>query len=129
MGERRGSARHKSLLRGCIYFNNRRSAVDCIVRDFSPAGARLIFSDAVSVPETVDLYIPHKETTLRARLQWRHGDEVGVVFSKGRTSAPVPSSDRELARRVEKLEGEIASLHKMLKRLKAELVADAHQAA
>ena len=131
MGERRGSARQKSLLRGCIYFNNRRSAVDCIVRDISPAGARLIFSDAVSVPEAVDLYIPHKETTLRAHVQWRHRDEVGVVFSKelARSSAPVPSSDRELAQRVEKLEAEIASLRKMLKRLKAELVANTDEAA
>ena len=41
----------------------------------------------------------------------------------------MPSSDRELARRVEKLECEIASLRKMLKRLKAELVADADAAA
>jgi hypothetical protein len=73
----------------------------------------------------------HKETTLRAHVQWRHGDEVGVVFGKGLalTSAPVHSSDRELAQRVEKLESEIASLRKMLKRLKAELMPDADEAA
>lgn len=131
MGERRRSARQKSLLRGCIYFNNRRSAVDCLVRDISPAGARLIFSEAVSVPEAFDLYIPHKETTLRARVQWRHGDEVGAIFGKdlALSSAPVPSSDRELVRRVEKLESELASLRKMLKRLKAELMSDADEAA
>jgi hypothetical protein len=131
MGERRGSARQKSLLRGCIYFNNRRSAIDCLVRDISPSGARLIFSDAVSLPEAVDLHIPHKQTTLRARVQWRHGDEVGVVFPNDHAlaSAPVYSSDSELAQRVEKLESEIASLRRMLKRLKAELMPKADEAA
>jgi len=42
-------------LRGCIYFNNRRSAVDCLIRDLSTAGARLIFSAAVNVPDAIDL--------------------------------------------------------------------------
>ena len=131
MGERRQSARQKSLLRGCIYFNNRRLAVDCLVRDFSSAGARLIFSDAVSVPEAVDLYIPHKDKMLRARVQWRHGNEVGVVFAKESALAagPAPASDREIAERVEKLEVEIATLRKMFKRLKAELAPDGEEAA
>ena len=40
-------------------------------------GARVIFSAAVQIPDVVDLYIPLKEQTLRAIVQWRHGDEVG----------------------------------------------------
>jgi PilZ domain-containing protein len=124
MGERRRSTRQKSFLRGCIYFNNRRSAIDCLVRDVSAAGARLIFSDAVSVPDVVDLYIPQKEQTLRAHVQWRHGEEAGVAFAKGlQAPAPAPALDRELADRVEKLESEITSLRRMLKRLKTELAA------
>ena len=116
--ERRSLVRKRSFLQGRLYFNNRRSAIDCLVRDISPSGARLIFSDAVSLPDAVDLYIPHKETTLRAHVQWRHGDEIGVTFRSdlALASAPVSSSDRELARRVEKLEAEIAALRKMLKR-------------
>jgi hypothetical protein len=55
MGERRKATRQKSFLRGCIYFNNRRSAIDCLIRDISASGARLIFSDTVTVPDIVDL--------------------------------------------------------------------------
>jgi hypothetical protein len=127
MSERRRSTRQKSFLRGCIYFNKRRSAMDCLVRDISDAGARLIFSEAVNVPDVVELYIPQKEETLRAEVQWRQGGEVGVAFGKGAAAPGKPPDD--LSTRVEKLEAEVASLKKMLKRLKAEVAGDGEEAA
>jgi hypothetical protein len=123
MAERRRATRQKSFLRGCIYFNNRRSAVDCLIRDISDDGARLLFSDAISIPDVVDLYIPQKEQTLRATVQRRHGAEVGVTFAND-TRAPEKPAAPDLAsltERVQKLEGEIAALRKMLKRLKADI--------
>src|SRR3954447_10183054 len=78
--ERRRITRQKSFLRGSIHFNNRRSVVDCLIRDISPYGARLIFSDAVTTPDVLDLYIPQKEQTLRVHVIWRHGQEAGVAF-------------------------------------------------
>jgi hypothetical protein len=124
MGERRHSSRQKSFLRGCIYFNNRRSAVDCLIRDLSPAGARLIFSAAVNVPDAIDLYIPQKEQTLRAHVQWRYGVEAGVSFMKGGQMGAAPAMpDHELTERVARLEMEMASLRKMLKRLESERAA------
>src|SRR5712671_5917972 len=86
--ERRRTARQKSFLRGMIYFNNRRSAVDCLIRDISPYGARLIFSDAVTTPDVLDLYIPQKEQTLRSHVIWRHGKEVGVAFAQAAQMEP-----------------------------------------
>ena len=80
--ERRRVTRQKSFLRGMIYFNNRRNVVDCLIRDISPYGARLIFSDAVSTPDVFELYIPQKEQTLRIHVIWRHGQEVGVAFAQ-----------------------------------------------
>src|SRR3954468_4558451 len=71
--ERRRIPRQKSFLRGMIYFNNRRSVADCLIRDISPYGARLIFSDAVTTPDLLDLYIPQKEQTLRSQVIWRVG--------------------------------------------------------
>jgi hypothetical protein len=68
MSERRISPRKKSFLRGCIYFNNRRSAADCLIRDISETGARLIFSSTIAMPDMVDLHIPQKEQTLRAHV-------------------------------------------------------------
>jgi hypothetical protein len=129
MAERRISSRQKSFLRGCVYFNNRRSAFDCLIRDISSTGARLIFSGTVSVPDVVDLYIPQKEQTLSAQVQWRHGDEIGVAFANA-AQAPGSTSpaDADLTERVEKLEVEIAAIKKMLKRLKAD-VAGADEAA
>ena len=63
MAERRRATRQKSFLRGCVYFNKRRGAVDCLIREISDEGARIIFSDTVNVPDVVELYIPQKEQT------------------------------------------------------------------
>jgi hypothetical protein len=125
MSERRRAARQKSFLRGRILFNNRRTAVDCLIRDISATGARLIFSDAVSIPDLVDIYIPQKEQTLRAHVQWRHGQEVGVAFPEaGAEPAEQTGASADLAARVQRLEAEIASLKRMLKRLKADVESD-----
>ena len=118
MSERRGSIRQKSFLRGCVYFNKRRSAVDCLIRDISDDGARIVFSEAVSVPDIVELYIPQKEQMLRSRVQWRHGDEIGLAFPDALHAADESAASAELVRRVAQLENEIVSLRKVLRRLK-----------
>ena len=102
--ERRKIARQKSFLRGMIYFNNRRNAVDCLIRDISPYGARLIFSDAVTTPDVLDLYIPQKEQTLRTHVIWRHGQEVGVAFAQA-TQLDSVTETGDLAERVARLGG------------------------
>ena len=127
MSERRQSTRQKSFLRGSIYFNNRRSAIDCLIRDISATGARLIFSDTVSIPDKVEIYIPQKDETLRAHVQWRHGDEVGVAF--GAFAVGTGKHADDLADRVEKLEAEMAAMRKLLKRLKSEVAGKAEEAA
>jgi hypothetical protein len=126
--ERRRIARQKSFLRGMIYFNNRRNAVDCLVRDISPYGARLIFSDAISTPDVLDLYIPQKEQTLRVHVIWRHGQEVGVAFAQAaqvdplaeQPSDPGSSPGQGLAERVARLEIEILGLKRILKKMKTD---------
>ena len=121
--ERRRSARHKSFLRGMIHFNNRRNAVDCLIRDISPYGARLIFSDAVTTPDVLDLYIPQKEQTLRVHVIWRHGQEAGVAFAQAQmepaaeAAEPGSGPGQNLAERVAKLELEIAGLKRVLKKM------------
>lgn len=120
MAERRRSVRQKSFLRGCVYFNNRRNAFDCLIRDLSGEGARIIFSDTVSVPDMLELYIPQKEQTVRARVQWRHGDEIGLAFPDA-LRALDGTSEGELALRVAHLESEVSALKRMLKRVKNEI--------
>jgi hypothetical protein len=121
--ERRRIARQKSFLRGMVYFNNRRSVADCLIRDISPFGARLIFSDTITTPDTMDLYIPQKEQTLRSHVIWRVGHEVGVAFPQA-TQAQPASGSAELAERVIRLEAEIAGIKRVLKKLKADTDAD-----
>src|SRR5215469_7729907 len=105
MSERRSSSRKRAFLQGRIYFDRRRASVDCLVRDISEAGARLKFAHAPAVaPEVFELYIPHKDESFRAHVQWRVGDEIGVTFevaddaSLGPDAAPVG-----LAQRINKL--------------------------
>ena len=119
MEERRKTSRQKSLLRGRVYFNNRSSTAECIVRDISAHGARLIFADEVTVPDVIELYIPQKRQTLRAQIVWRRADEFGVSFSNFELSAS-PAEDGDLAERVQRLEHEIEMLKRTIKRLKAE---------
>ena len=120
MGERRNSRRLKSFLRGFVYFDKRRGAMSCLVRDFSGEGARIIFSEAVTIPDMINLHIPQKNQTMRARVTWRRGDEIGLGFSAADPVAdPLPDS-AELMKRVAQLEGEIASLRRVLKRMKGE---------
>jgi hypothetical protein len=120
MAERRTAARKKSFLRGRILYNNRQNALDCLIRDLSEEGANLVFADTTTIPEAIELYIPQKDQTLRAHVQWRAGDEVGVAFG---VVAPARAPEGNLSERVERLEAEVASLRRMLRRLKADLAA------
>src|SRR4051794_34554060 len=118
--ERRKTARQKSFLRGTTYFNNRRNAADCLIRDISSYGARLIFSAPVTTPDVLDLYIPQKEQTLRIHVIWRHGQELGVAFAQPAQLDPAVESGGDLAERVARLEVEIAGLKRILKKMKTD---------
>lgn len=129
MGERRGSRRSKSFLRGFVYVSRKRGALACLVRDLSEKGARIVFSDTVTLPDLVELYIPQREQTLHARVEWRRNDEIGLGFTATARTAEAPPSATEVGQRVAMLEAEIASLRVLLKRLKAEKVNPADEVA
>ena len=118
MEERRIAPRLKSLLRGRVYFNNRHSATECLVRDITSNGARLAFAEDVAIPDVIELYVPHKDQTFRAHVVWRHGNEAGVAFSVAEDDTQ--PTDAELADRVRKLEKEVDQLRRLLKRIKSE---------
>ena len=119
--ERRSAARQKSFLQGRIFFNNRRNSLDCLVRDFSEHGARLVFSGSISTPDVVELYIPNKDESYRAEVEWRNGEEVGVGFGP-EEGAPalvpgVPQTD--WSARIHQLEHDLASLQRKFNELQA----------
>ena len=115
MIERRTARRMKSFLRGFVYVDEKRGACNCVVRDINENGARIIFSEAVTLPDVITLHIPRKDQTLRARVTWRRGDEIGLAFTA--EAADMPDSS-EMTERVVQLEAEILKLRRMLKRLK-----------
>jgi hypothetical protein len=117
MSERRQTSRQKSFLRGRVIFNKGRFSLDCMVRDLSNLGARIIFADNVNVPDIVDLHIPQRNKTARALVTWRHGDEIGIAFSEEDRVISPASVDDDLVKRVSQLEAEIVVLQRSLKRV------------
>ena len=120
--DRRAAPRAKALLRGIIYYNDRSAAADCLVRDISATGAKLELSENVIIPDLIDIYISKKGETLRAAVQWRRGDLVGIAFmgpakTKDIEKPSATSAGASVAERVEYLEGEVASLRRSMKAL------------
>lgn len=114
MSERRKALRLRTILGGVISFNGRRSTLDCCVRNFSPLGARIEFTNTAIVPAKFDLTIARKEATFRARTVWRSEDTAGVVFIDDEASGVVPldwarklktaeAQNKELRRRISEL--------------------------
>jgi hypothetical protein len=116
MVERRRSVRQKSFLRGRVYFNKGRESADCLVRDLTNQGARIIFSDSINIPALIDLHIPQKDYTVRARVIWRQGVEIGLAFPDASLVPSAPQSN-DLAERVSKIEAEIVLMRRTLKGL------------
>jgi hypothetical protein len=123
MAERRTVSRQKSFLQGRIFFNNRRTSVDCLVRDFCQHGARLKFSSVTATPDVVELYIPNKDESYRAKVQWRNADEMGVWFETAEGSPPLApgAAPADWSARIHKLEHDVASLQRKLNELQAAL--------
>jgi hypothetical protein len=118
MQERRGAPRKRSFLKGIVYFNNRLSSIDCVIRDFSNSGARLEFAAAVSLPDTVELFIPTRDQTLASQVRWRKADEVGVSFAD---PPATPGSAGDLAQRLSTLERDFEKLQRIVQELRTDL--------
>jgi hypothetical protein len=114
--------RQRTFLKGTLYYNNRRASIECVVRDMSDSGARLTFEHPATVPDNVELFIPQKQLTLRARVHRRGSNEIGIAFEIERSLEPRRISDAELQQRVETLEAEIAALKRLVAKLKAKVL-------
>src|SRR5437763_1366851 len=121
MSNRRTTTRQKALLQGRIYFNNRRMSVDCMIRDLSGDGARIKIAGAVAVPDSIELYFPARDEYRHVKIQWRHGDELGVAFVLDQMASPAlapntPATD--LATRVGRLESDVAALQRTIREMR-----------
>ncbi len=122
MIERRALARHKTFFKGRIYFNNRRSSMDCIVRDANADGGRLEVSDSVTLPNAFEIYLPNKDEYFRAKVEWRKGGSLGISWKAEQSpKQQFPKQRHEqngaehaVADRLAKLEHQVAVLQKRL---------------
>jgi hypothetical protein len=122
MPERRAALRHKSFIQGRIYFNHRRSSMDCVIREFTDIGARLELSDMAALPDAFEIYVPSKDQYFQAQSVWHKGNDIGVAWMPEGSVHLVPETFRSadpIGDRVSKLEHEVATLRKRLDSLQS----------
>jgi PilZ domain len=79
LSERRDNARKRCLLSAKIEFNDRKSIMDCVVRDRSEKGMRIKLPSAACVPGEFDLHVVDRGQKHRMQVMWRVGDDIGLV--------------------------------------------------
>lgn len=121
MAEPRKSTRQRTMLGAKIIFNNRMSTLDCRIRNISREGAKVILGDHYAIPQVFEFHVPQKDDTYRARVIWRHDNEVGIEFLEDPRAAKTP---QDASTRMHDLERENALLKKRVRELQSRL--DSH---
>jgi hypothetical protein len=117
--ESRQTPRVRSFLQGEIVHSGGAMRSECVVRDISDTGARLQLSSAITLPEHFDLVIPQRNRREKARMMWRHGDELGITFvAQMQSSQPVAAAAPQ-DHRIADLEGQVAQLRQQLATMRA----------
>ncbi len=79
MEERRKVQRHHVLKAGSIGFNLA-AAIDCRIRNLSPAGACLDVASPFGIPDDFVLMVETDHLHRASRVVWRIGNRMGVEF-------------------------------------------------
>ena len=111
MEERRKEQRWPAYLGATAIFNKLISA-NCIVKNTSSAGARLVLHNTPLIPDEFDVVVPRKNAEWRARVKWRRLEQIGVELAV-RQTAEAPVSLEE-ARRLRHLKKQNAALRRRL---------------
>src|ERR1700682_1972421 len=102
MQERRREGRSPAYLGGQITTARRLIAIDCVVRNTSGTGAKLVVPSATLLPDVFELHIPRKTSAYRVRTCWRHLGDVGVeIMPLAASDAPVPPAVARPFKRME----------------------------
>jgi hypothetical protein len=101
--------RARALLTGSISGFDNSLSTPCIVNNISGSGARITLSPAVPVAGEFKVCIPQRGLNRTARLVWRKGDQLGVVFVV-EPGSRLSLDENEKDRRIRALEIENANL-------------------
>jgi diguanylate cyclase (GGDEF)-like protein len=96
VNERRASHRARTCRGGKILLNNRRSVLDCTIRNLSHDGACLQVESLVGVPPAFDLLIDGEQAPRPCRLVWQSDHRAGVMFAL-RQSGTSPDGEPQRA--------------------------------
>lgn len=80
--DRRHHARARVLRRAKIVFNRGYSALDCVVLDLSPEGARLKLGSMLGLPDRFELRLANG-LTYAAVVRYRGAEVAGISFDAG----------------------------------------------
>jgi hypothetical protein len=114
MIERRQNARARVIYSGVIAYDERRSTMDCVIRNFSEDGVKVEFENTALLPDEIDLLIAKKSRSFNAKIVWRGETEAGLAFRSTGENHPIPLDWARRLRASEserrKLQGRIAQL-------------------
>ena len=85
---KRRAPRLRTLKGAKILYPNGWGIVDCVIRDMSESGARLVCKDTTAVPAEFTLLINNEDMVRDARVVWRRQDLLGITFTSDRRPAP-----------------------------------------
>lgn len=91
--ERRRFLRKPISTNSCIVYGSQNLVIECIIRDFSEAGARISVENSQSVPDHVVLLEPSSFMACDATVRWRYGNLLGLQFER-KTSIANKEIDR-----------------------------------
>ena len=117
MNEQRRASRTRVIYSGVVAFNDRLSTIECVVRNFSDDGVRVEFENPALLPDEIDLFIPKKNRTYRARMVWASENTAGLTFRSQSSNEPI---QLDMARRLRRCESERRELQSRLTQLLSE---------
>jgi hypothetical protein len=79
MQDKRQAARMKVFKGGRIAFNGGHSSIDCVVRNISETGARVMVETTIGIPDIVSLVL-NDGSTYQCEVRRRKINELGVHF-------------------------------------------------
>ena len=112
MLDRRREERRRVYFGGTIVSDARDQAVDCIVRNRSPHGAKLALQQAAFLPDEFALQVPRQQTEVRVKARWRRLGEIGVEIA--REQANDPPASPTVTTRLQRLERKSSVLRRRL---------------
>ena len=81
--ELRSQHRNRVFLGAQLYFNNKHSCYNCIIRDISESGYKVLLKEAVIIPKDLELYIEKTDEMIRVTTRWQRGVYAGLLKSNG----------------------------------------------